>query len=113
MGIDKYHYVYNMPAYVNMYDISWHALHEFCFKTNSFIQPIKYEVARYHISRNIDSDFNLAIWQSRKDHQINLHHYWSIYATSMDFLHTILKSVNSISHQQHFFEQTAKYNAHQ
>ena len=27
------------------------------------------------VSRNIDSDFNLAIWQSRKDCQINLRHY--------------------------------------
>ena len=39
----------------------------------------------YSISRNIDSDFNLAIWWSRKDHQINLHHYRSIYITCMGF----------------------------
>ena len=39
----------------------------------------------YRIRRNIDSDFNLAIWQSHKDHQINLRHYQSIYTTSMGF----------------------------
>ena len=33
----------------------------------------------YHISRNIDSDFNLVIWRLHKDYQINLHHYQSIY----------------------------------
>ena len=39
----------------------------------------------YHINRNIDSDFNLAIWQLHKDHQINLRHYQSISTTSMCF----------------------------
>ena len=34
-----------------------------------------------NISRNIDSDFNVAIWRC----QINLCHYWSIYTTSMGF----------------------------
>ena len=42
-------------------------------------------IGTYRISRNIDSDFNLAIWWSRKDCQINLHHYRSIYTTSMGF----------------------------
>ena len=32
-------------------------------------------VISYHMSRNIDSDFNLAIRRSHKDDQINLHHY--------------------------------------
>ena len=35
--------------------------------------PIKHQ--KYRISRNIDSDFNLVIWQSHKDRQINLRHY--------------------------------------
>ena len=35
----------------------------------------------YCIRRNIDSDFNLAIWQSHKDCQINLRHYRSFYTT--------------------------------
>ena len=39
----------------------------------------------YCISRNIDSDFNLAIWQKHRDRQINLRHYRSIYTTSMGF----------------------------
>ena len=37
------------------------------------------------IRRNIDSDFNLAIWWLHKNHQINLCHYQSIYNTSMGF----------------------------
>ena len=41
--------------------------------------------ATYCISRNIDSDFNLVIWRSHKDRQINLRHLQSIYTTSMDF----------------------------
>ena len=32
-------------------------------------------LAIYHINRNINSDFNLAIWQTRKDRQINLRYY--------------------------------------
>ena len=39
----------------------------------------------YRIRRNIDSDFNLAVWQSRKDCQINLCHFQSIYTTIMGF----------------------------
>ena len=40
----------------------------------------------YRISRNIDSDFNLAIWRLHKDRQINSCHYRSIfYTTSMGF----------------------------
>ena len=42
-------------------------------------------VMLYCISRNIDSDFNLVIWRSCKDRQINLRHYQSIYTTSMGF----------------------------
>ena len=37
------------------------------------------------LGRNIDGDFNLAIWQSHKDRQINLRHYRSFYTTSMGF----------------------------
>ena len=65
----------------------------------------------YHIRRNIDSDFNLAIRRLRKDHQINLCHYLSIYTTSMDF------STYSTQNRQFKipsrFEQTAKYNVRQ
>ena len=59
----------------------------------------------YNISGNIDSDFNLAIWQSRKDCQINLCHYQSIYTTSMGFLHTVMKSANLKSRQQCFLSK--------
>ena len=54
----------------------------------------------YCISRNIDSDFNLAIWQMHWDRQVYLCHYRSIYTTSMGFLHTVLKSANLKSRQQ-------------
>ena len=40
-----------------------------------------YITVEYCISRNIDSDFNLTIWRSRKDHQISLCQYQSIYTT--------------------------------
>ena len=46
------------------------------------------------ISRNIDSAFNLAVWQMHQDRQINLRHYQSIYTTSMGSLHTVLKFAN-------------------
>ena len=67
----------------------------------------------YRIRRNIDSDFNLAIWRSRKERQINLRHYGSIYTTSMGF------STHSTQNHQYkipltaFFEQTTKYNVRQ
>ena len=48
-------------------------------------KPTIWYVYMYCISRNIDSDFNLAIWQTRQDRQINLRHYHSIYTTSMGF----------------------------
>ena len=51
--------------------------------TIQFNQPT--QITQYRISRNIDSDFNLAIWRSRKDRKISLHHYQSIYTTSMGF----------------------------
>ena len=47
-----------------------------------------YEILRVTIdciSRNIDSDFNLAVWQTHQDRQINLCHYRSIYTTGMGF----------------------------
>ena len=40
---------------------------------------------KYCISRNIDSDFNLAIRRSSKDCQINLRNCRSICTTSMSF----------------------------
>ena len=55
----------------------------------------------------------ILIWRLHKDHQINLLHYQSIYTTSMGF------SPYSIQNRQFkilttvYFEQTAKYNAHQ
>ena len=61
----------------------------------------------YRISRNIDSDLNLAIWRSCKGRQINLRHYRSIYIRSMGFSpysNEIRQSPGAIS------EQTAKYN---
>ena len=64
-------------------------------------------VATYHIRRNIDSDFDLAIWWSHKDRQINLHHYWSVYTTSMGFstystqnLQFIIKILSIVSFEQ-------------
>ena len=52
----------------------------------------------------------ILIWQARKDRQINLHHYWPIYTTSMGF------STYSNDIRQYkipptaFSEQTVKYN---
>ena len=64
----------------------------------------------YSIKRNIDSDFNLVIWRSHEDRQINLCHYRSIYTTSMGF-----SPYSNNIHQfkilpTAFSEQTAKYN---
>ena len=67
---------------------------------------------KYHIRRNIDNDFNLAIWRSCEDHQINLHHYRFIYTTSMVSLHTVLKTAN-LKYRQQYFEQIAKHNVRQ
>ena len=63
----------------------------------------------YRISRNIDSDFNLAIWRTRQDRQINLRHYRSIYTTSMGF------SPHRTKIRQFKIPPTAtaKYNVHQ
>ena len=67
----------------------------------------------YRIRRNIDSDFNVAIWRLREDHQINLRHYRSIYTISMGF------STYSTQNRQFkipstvSFEQNAKYNVRQ
>ena len=57
------------------------------------------------VSKNIDSDFNLAIWQSRKDCQINLRHYRSIYTAAWVSLHTVLKTANLKSRQQRFLSK--------
>ena len=67
----------------------------------------------YRISRNIDSDFNLAIWRMHRDRQINLHHYGSIYTTSMGFspYSTEIRQFKILPTV--LFEQTAKYNVHQ
>ena len=67
----------------------------------------------YRISRNIDSGFNLAIWQTHQDRQINLRHYQSIYTTSISFsLHrTEIRQFKILPTV--FSEQTAKYNGRQ
>ena len=98
----------------------------FCIKyravnRNRLIKVIfKISVIGYRISRNIDSDFNLAIWRTRQDRQINLRHYRSIYNILQAWvsLHTELKSTNLKSHQQRFLSKPpnimfAKYNVHQ
>ena len=68
----------------------------------------------YRISRNIDSDFNLVIWQiTYKDHQMKLYHYQSVYTTSMGFSphRTEIRQFKILPTT--FSEQTAKYNVHQ
>ena len=67
------------------------------------------ESIKYLIRRNIDSNFNLAIWQSSKDR----HHYQSIYTTSMGFSTYSTQNRQFKIPQITFFEQTAKYNVHQ
>ena len=52
----------------------------------------------YRIRRNIDSDFNLAIWQSCKDHQTNLRHPFILQAWVS--LRTVLKIANLKSCQR-------------
>ena len=56
----------------------------------------------YCISRNIDSDFNLAIWRLCKDCQINLSHYQ---LQAWVFLHAVTKHANFKSCQQHFLSK--------
>ena len=67
-------------------------------------------LTKYHISRNIDSDFNLAIYQPRKDRQINLRHYRSMYTTIMGYSLYSNESHQFKIPQTAFSEQTAKYN---
>ena len=67
----------------------------------------------YCISRNIDGDFNLAIWQTRQDRQINLRHYRSIYITSMGFSPHRTEILQFNIPPTAFSEQTAKYNVRQ
>ena len=67
----------------------------------------------YRISRNIDSDFNSAIWGTRKDRQINLRCYRSIYTTSMGFSPHRTEIRQFKIPPTAFSEQTAKYNVHQ
>ena len=67
----------------------------------------------YRIRRNIDSDFNLAIWQSHKDRQINLHHYQSIYPTSMGFSTYSTQNCQFNIPSTVSFKQNTKYNVHQ
>ena len=62
-------------------------------------------VRSYCISRNIDSDFNLVIWRSRKDYQINLHHFNPFILQAWVSLHTVMKSTNLKSRQQHFLSK--------
>ena len=59
----------------------------------------------YRMNRNIDSDFNLAIWRTCQDCQINLRHYQSIYVTAWVSLHIVLKSTNLSSRQQRFLSK--------
>ena len=67
----------------------------------------------YCISRNIDSYFNFAIWQTCKDRQINLHYYRSIYTTSMSFSPHRTEIHQFKIPPTAFSEQTAKYNVSQ
>ena len=71
--------------------------------------PLLHELVNC-ISRNIDSDFNLVIWQSRKDCQINSHHYQSIYTTSMGYSPYSNEICQFKIPSPAFSEQTAKYN---
>ena len=64
----------------------------------------------YRISSNIDSDFNLVIWRLRRDRQINLHHYRSIYTTSMGFSTYSTQNCQFKIPPTAFFKQTTKYN---
>ena len=67
----------------------------------------------YCISRNIDSDFNLAIWRTHRDHQIYLCHYRSIYTTSMGFSPYSTEIRQFKIPSMVLFEQTAKYDVRQ
>ena len=69
--------------------------------------------AIYHISRNIDNDFNLAIWRMHQDCQINLRHYQSIYTTGMGFSPYSTEICQFKIPPTALFEQTAKYNIRQ
>ena len=68
---------------------------------------------KYHISRNIDSDFNLVIWQMHQNRQINLCHYQSTYTISIGFSPYITEIHQFKIPPTALFEQTAKYNVHQ
>ena len=80
---------------------------------NIIIVPTTVIPGIYRISRSIDSDFNLAIWQTRQDHQINLCHYQSIYTTSMGFSSHRTEICQFKITPTAFSEQTAKYNVRQ
>ena len=67
----------------------------------------------YRISRNIDSDFNLAIWLTRQGRQIKLRHYQSIYTTGMGFSPYSTEIRQFKIPPTALFEQTAKYNVRQ
>ena len=68
---------------------------------------------KYHISRNIDGDFNLAIRRMHQNRQINLCHYQSIYTISIGFSPYITEIHQFKILPTALFEQTAKYNVHQ
>ena len=73
----------------------------------------KMMIAIYRISRNIDSDFNLAIWRMHRDRQIYLHHYRSIYTTSMGFSPYSTEIRQFKIPPTALFERTTKYNVRQ
>ena len=67
----------------------------------------------YRISRNTDSDFNLAIWRTRKDRQIDSRYYRSTCTTSMGFSPQRTEIRQFKIPSTAFSEQTAKYNVRQ
>ena len=71
-----------LSIYLSSHNKSCNYATSYVFSTMHRCTPCSYI---YHISRNIDSDFNLTIWRSHKDHQINLRNYQSIYTTSIGF----------------------------
>ena len=79
-----------------------------CVSVSVWLGIFVYICYMYHIRRNIDSDFNLAIWRSCKDCQINLRHYQSIYSCILQpwvFPHTEMKSASLKSRQQCFLSK--------
>ena len=78
---------------------------------SSFSQETNFSI--YRINRNIDSDFNLVIWRTHRDCQINLRHYRSICTASMGFSPCSTEICQFKIPPTALFEQTAKYNVRQ